>query len=99
MPPGENQTFLGPDDLGADVEAAGDKAFRDRGRVQRPVPDIGHIAGEEGPGLAPVGAVVVQDHAGALGLLAGQRFVAPGGIVFDAIRRVGDHEVRPDAGQ
>ena len=64
---GEHQPLLGPDDLGADGEAAGDEALGHRGRVQGSVPDVGDLAGEERPGFAPVGAVVVQDLAGALG--------------------------------
>ena len=50
----------------ADREAAGVEALGHRGRVQRAVPDVGDLAGEQRPGLAPVGAIVVQHLAGAL---------------------------------
>ena len=64
----QHQPVLGPDDLRADVEAAGVEALGHRRGVQRAVPDIGDVAREQRPGLAPVGAVVVQHLAGALGL-------------------------------
>ena len=64
---GEHQPLLGPDDLAADGEAAGLEALGDGGGVQRPVPDVGDLAGEERPGLAPVGPVVVHHLARALG--------------------------------
>ena len=64
----------------ADREAAGDQALGDRGGVQRPVPDVGDLAGEQRPGLAPVGPVVVQHLAGAL-RRRGPARVAPGRVV------------------
>ena len=44
-------------------------------------------------GLAPVGPVVIQHLAGALGLRR-TRLVAPGRIVFHPIGRVGHHQER-----
>ena len=55
--------------------------------MQRPVPDIGHVAGEQRPCLAPVGPVIVQHLAGALGLREA-RTIAPGGIVVHAKWRI-----------
>ena len=75
----------------ADLEALGDGR-----RMQRAVPDVGDVAGEQRPGLAPVGAVVVQHLAGAAGR-GGAGLVAPGRIVVDAVGRVGDHQLRLDA--
>ena len=63
----EHQALLGPDDLAADGEASDLEALGDRRGLQRAVPDIGDVAGEQRPGVAPVGAVVVQHPAGAAG--------------------------------
>ena len=62
----EHKPVLGPDDLRADVEARGLEALGDGAGVERAMPDIGDVAGEQRPGLAPVGAVVVSDLAGCL---------------------------------
>ena len=57
------------------------------------MPDIGHITGEQRPSFAPVGPIVIQHLAGALGLRR-TRLVAPGRIVFHPIGRVGHHQER-----
>lgn len=89
----QHQPVLGPDDLRPDGKASGGEAFGHGRRVQGSMPDIGDIAREQRPGLAPVGAVVVQDPAGASGLCC-TRLVAPGRIVFHAIGRIGHHQQR-----
>ena len=94
----EHQPVLCPDDLGADGEARGDQAVGHSRCVQRAMPNIGHITWKEGPGLAPVRAVVIQDLARSLGL-GRARLVAPRGIVLDAVGRVGHHEEWFDAAQ
>ena len=99
VPAPEHQAVLGPDDLGADLEAAGGQALGHRRRVQGAVPDIGHLAGEQRPGLAPVGPVVVLAPCRCGGRGAEPGAVAPGRVVLHAIGRVGDHQVRPHAGQ
>ncbi len=63
-------------------------------RVQRAVPDIGDLAGEQRPCLAPVGAAVVQHLTGAF-RLGRARLVAPGGVIRHAIARLGDHQQGP----
>jgi len=94
----ENEALLGPDDLRPDVEAYRHEALGHLCRVQRTVPDIGDIAGEQRPSLAPVGPVVVQHLAGALGLgLA--RLVAPGRVIFHAIGWIGHHQEGPHIAQ
>ena len=79
----DDQALLGPDDLGADGEALRDQALGDRRGVQRAVPDIGDVAGEQRPGRAPVGAIVVLDLAAPCGLVDAQR----DGARPDRIRR------------
>ena len=82
----------------ADGEAGGLQALGDGRRVQRAVPDVGDVAGEERPGLAPVGAVVVQHLAGAPGRgRAG--LVPPGRVVLHAVGRIGDHQQRGHAAE
>ena len=60
-------------------------------RVQRAVPDIGHVAWKQSPGLAPVCAVVIQHLAGALGLCC-SGLIAPGWIVFHTVGRIADEQ-------
>ena len=63
------------------------------------MPDVGDIAGKQRPGLAPVGAVVVQHLAGGeIGTVA-ELALPPGRIVVHAIGRIGDHQVRLHAGE
>lgn len=57
----DDQALLRPDDLGAKIEAMADERVGDRGGMQGAVPDIGDLAGEQGPGVAPVGDPVVLD--------------------------------------
>ena len=77
----------------ADGEAGGLQALGDGRRVQRAVPDVGDVAGEQRPGLAPVGAVVVQHLAGAPGR-GGAGLVPPGRVVLDPVGRIADHQQR-----
>ena len=49
------------------AKPATSRLLGDGRRMQRAMPDVGDIAGEECPGLAPVGAVVVQNLAGPAG--------------------------------
>ena len=57
------------------------------------MPDIGNLTGEQCPGFPPVGAVIVGDLASAGGR-ANTSLIPPRWIVFDAIGRIGDHQVR-----
>ena len=95
---GEHQPLLAPDDLAADGEAAGLQALGDGGGVQRAVPGVDDLAGEQRPGLAPVRPVVVQHLAGALGRRQ-PGLVAPGRVVAHAIGRVRHQQVRPHPAQ
>ena len=52
------------------------------------MPDIGHVAGEQRPNLAPVRPVIVQHLAGAFGL-GRARLVTPRGIVFNTVGWIG----------
>jgi hypothetical protein len=73
------------------------------------VPDIRDVAREERPRLTPIGAIIVLNLAecsaadlsgSAVGPSAIDRCaVTPPRIVFDAIGRVGDHQVRLDAAE
>ena len=89
----EHQALFGPNDLRPDGEAASLEALGDGRRMQRAMPDVGDFAGEERPGLAPVGAVVIQHLAGAAGA-RGTCLVPPRRIVLDPIRRIADHQQR-----
>ena len=57
------------------------------------MPDVRNIAGEQIPGLTPVGPVIVQHLAGTF-CLGGTCLITPAGIVFYAVGRVGDHQQR-----
>ena len=89
----QHQPLLRPDDLAADREAGGLEALGDRRRMQCAVPDVGDVAGEQRPGLAPVGAVVVQHLSGALGA-GGTGLVAPARVVLHPVGRIADHQQR-----
>ena len=67
MAAAEYQTWLGPDDLRAQGEAAGEQALGDQGGVDASMPDIGNLTGERRPGFPPVGSVIVLDLAQPLG--------------------------------
>src|ERR1700730_9485607 len=63
----EHEARLRPDDLRTDRESRRLQALGDRLGVHTGMPDIGDVAREQGPSLAPVGAVVVRNLAGACG--------------------------------
>ena len=67
------------------------------------MPNIGHRAGEQRPGLAPISPVVIHDLADGTRCLflpddpLGCGAIPPRRIVTHAVGRVGDHKVRRDA--
>jgi len=91
----QDQPLLGPDDLRPDGEASDFKTFGDRGCMQRAMLDIGDVAGEERPRLAPVGAIIVQHLARALGL-GRACLVAPARIILHTVGWIGHHQQRFD---
>ena len=78
----EHEPVLGPDHLRPDLEAARLQARGHRRRVQGAVPDVSDDPGEQRPGLAPIGTVVVLDLAHPL-RAAEPGAVPPCRIVFD----------------
>ena len=98
MPPPEHEPVLSPYYLRPDVEPARDQAVRDGAGVEGAMPDIGHIAGEQLPGLAPVGPVVVLHLADSRGV-AEPGPVAPRGVILHAVWRIGHHQVGTHAGE
>src|SRR5690606_30940331 len=92
----EDQLALVPDDLAAELEAAGGKAIADHAGKQAGMPDIGDVAREQGPCFAPVRLVVVQHVA--LGRAAGSNacFLPPGRVIFHPVGRIGDHQMGRD---
>ena len=95
----DHQPRLVPDDLRPDGKARARQTLGHRRGVQRPVPDVCDIPGEQRPGLAPVGAVVVH-HSAHRGASAVQlQLLAPAWIVVHPVRRVGHHQVRHHAGE
>ena len=65
----DDEARFRPDDLRPNGEALSGQAFGYRGGMQGAMPDIGNIAGEQPPGFAPVGAVVVLHLADAVGMI------------------------------
>src|SRR5258708_40053416 len=90
---------LDPDDLSAGLEAAGGEPVGDDGAVHGGVPDIGDVAGEQRVGLTPVGAVVVEDLSGRVLAAPETPALAPGRLVADPVRGVGDHQRGVDAAE
>ena len=99
MPAAERKAVLGPDDLGADLEAHRCQASPARAGVAPGVPDIGDRAWKQRPGIAPVRAVVVGDLAEPVLVVVDAGVLAPSRVVVDAIGRVGDHQVRLHAAE
>ena len=91
--------LFGPDQLGPQLQSAGGEIGGHDIAVQSTVPDISDIAREQCIGLTPVGAIIVEHRA--LREIAGADAAArsPGGVVTDAIRRIGDHQMRLGTGQ
>src|SRR5947209_15719711 len=56
----QGEVLLGPDNLSARLQPAAGKIGGDKVAVQRPVPDISDIPGEQRISLSPVGAIVVE---------------------------------------
>ena len=92
-PHGSHTPLLGPDDLRPDRKPALGKAVGDNAGAQRPVPDIGDLAGVEIPGRSPIRDLVVPDLALARGIVDAPA-MTPLRIIFDAVGRVGDHQMR-----
>src|SRR5690242_17495508 len=92
----DDQAGLVPDDLRAHRKAGSFQALRHRCRMERPMPDVDDIARKQRPGLAPVGAVIVEDPAGGE-LLRLAELPAPGRVVVHAIWRIAGAQMRPDA--
>jgi hypothetical protein len=59
--PPDYKPSLIPNDLSADHEAGGFEAFVNLAGMQRRVPNIGNVPGEQRPSLSPIGLVVVKD--------------------------------------
>ena len=57
----ERKPVLGPDDLGAYLEACRFQRLLDVAGIPAGMPDVGDRARKQRPGLPPVGAVVVRD--------------------------------------
>src|SRR5690242_10746241 len=89
----DHQSLLRPDDLGADGKVLTDQTFGNRPGMQRGVPDIRDVAGEERPGGGPVRALVVRYFANTRGLVDAA-LMSPVRVIVHAIGRVGDHELR-----
>lgn len=89
----EHEARLRPDDLAADDEAGGLEALDHRPGVHAGMPDPGQVAGEQRPGLAPAGVVVIRHLAAAhRGRDAGT--VPPFEIMVRAAGSVRDHQVQ-----
>src|SRR5262245_47024224 len=88
----DHQTLLGPNNLRSNAEAVARQTFGHRGRMQSSMPDIGNVAGEEAPGGVPVCLLVVAHLAAPLGFVDPSA-MTPGGVVANAVGRVGDHQV------
>ena len=86
----ERVARLNPDNLRADLKPAGLQRIRHYTGELAGVPNVGDVALEEFPSLAPVGTLVVEYHA--LGArVATIRPIAPRGVILHAVRRISRH--------
>src|ERR1700721_2135260 len=113
MAAADREVVFGPNDLRAGLEAAGGSAVLHAAGLGPGVPNIGHRAGEQRPGLAPISPVVIDyfadrprpdrldDRAGrnppGRPIARSAGLIAPSRVVINAVGRVGDHKVRRDA--
>jgi hypothetical protein len=63
------------------------------------MPDICDRAGEQCPGLPPVGAIIVGYLTELAGVQVDSGALPPGGIIVHAIGRISDHKVRLNPAQ
>ena len=106
--PREDRPALVPDDLLGVEEADPQQAVQHFAREHRCVPDVGDLeARHQFEGFGPIGAGVAGDggfgvalgallHVAGLGRPAAVQAgaIAPFGIELDAVRRIGDHQLR-----
>jgi len=90
----ERESVFGPNDHRAVFKPARLKRLKHLAREHRCVPHIGHLAREKRPRLAPICAVVVQDFAELLVVEIDASTRTPAWVVFHAIGRVSNHEMR-----
>src|SRR3981081_1916636 len=95
----ERETVLGPNDLGAHLEAGGLKGLLDLARMPTSMPDICNRARKQRPGLPPTGAIVVRYLAELAGVEIDAGTFPPRRIVIHAVGRIGNHQLRLDPGQ
>src|SRR5215470_18851779 len=97
--PAQGEMRFGPDDLSAQLKAAGGQIAANHVAVQRAVPHISDIPGKQRIRRPPIGAVIVEHLA--LRELAGTDPITgpPGRIIADPIRRVAHHQVGLRSGQ
>ena len=95
----QGEVLLGPDDLSARLQPAAGQIGGDNVTVERPVPDISDIPGEQRISLSPVGAIVVEHLS--LRELAPANLAArpPARFIADPVWRIGDHQMRLSSGQ
>src|SRR5882672_2748141 len=63
------------------------------------MPDICDRAGEQCPGLPPVGAIIVGYLTELAGVQVDSGALPPGRIIVHAVGRIGNHQLRLDPGQ
>ena len=82
----KRKPVLGPDDLGANIEADRRQRILHHAGVTAGVPDVGDGPRKQRPGLAPVVLIVVDDLAQLAGIEVDTGALAPRGVVADAVR-------------
>src|SRR4029453_18323727 len=91
MPAANREPRFSPNDLIADFESRDVQTCSKFSREPAGVPEITHVARKETVCLRPIDAVIVRNFAGAVAVVE-TGFMPPLRIVFDAVRRIGDHE-------
>jgi len=95
----QGEVLLGPDDLSARLQPAAGQIGGDNRAVQRPVPDISDIPGEQRISLSPVSAIVVE-HLSLRELAAAKRTARPPArFIADPVWGIGHHQMRLSSGQ
>jgi len=97
--PAQGEMRLGPNDLSAQLKAAGGQVAANHVAVKRPVPHISDIPGKQRIRLPPIGAVIVEHLALREAAGTDPMTHSPGRIIADPIRRVAHHQVGLRSGQ
>ena len=94
----QREVLLAPDDLRARPQPAAGQTGGDHLTAQRAGPHVSDIARKQRIGFAPIGAIIVEHRSPRQPASAKLAACPPRRIVFDPVRRIGDHQEQLGSG-